>query len=237
MTHALQFRDVVKDYRGLRPLRVAALDVGMRERVAVAGLDVPAAETFINLATGAGLPDTGEVRVMGQPTSAITDGDNWLASLDRFGIVSHRAVLLEGSTVAQNIAMSYTLSIDPIPADVRAQVDAIAARVDLPASLLETSLAAAGAAARVRTHLARALALNPSILIFEHATLGVARDDVDGLAASIVRATADREVAVVALTDDDVLAKGLKGRRLKLNAGTGEMKKGRVYLFPWSTNK
>ena len=237
MTPALEFRDVVKDYRGLRPLRVAAFEVGMRERVAVAGIDVPAAETFINLATGAGLPDTGEVRVMGQPTSAITDGDNWLASLDRFGIVSHRAVLLEGSTVAQNIAMSYTLSIDPIPADVRAQVDAIAGLVDLPASLLEVSLAAAGAAAKVRTHLARALALNPSILIFEHATLGVPREDVDGLAASIVRATADREMAVVSLTDDDVLAKGLKGRRLRLDAATGEMKKGRVYLFPWSTNK
>lgn len=224
MTHALEFRDVVKDYRGLRPLRVASLEVGMRERVAVAGVDVPAAETFINLATGAGLPDTGEVRVMGQPTSAITDGDNWLASLDRFGIVSHRAVLLEGSTVAQNIAMSYTLSIDPIPADVRAQVDAIAGLVDLPASLLETSLAAAGAAAKVRTHLARALALNPSILIFEHATLGVPREDVDGLAASIVRATADREMAVVALTDDEVLAKGLKGRRLRLDAATGKLK-------------
>lgn len=233
MTPALAFRDVVKDYRGLRPLRVAALDVGMGERVAIAGLDVPAAETFINLATGAGLPDTGEIRVMGQLTSAITDGDSWLASLDRFGIVSHRAVLLEGSTIAQNIAMSYTLSIDPIPQDVRAQVGAIAAAVDLPGSSLETSLAAAGAAAKVRTHLARALALRPSILIFEHATLGVPREDVEGLASSIVRTTAGREIAVVALTDDDVLARGLKGRRLTLNAGTGVLNRDRPHLFNW----
>jgi ABC-type branched-subunit amino acid transport system ATPase component len=101
VTPALSFAGVVKDYRGLRPLRVAALDVAPRERVAIAGLDVAAAETFINLATGAGLPDEGEVRVMGQATSAITDGDAWLVSLDRFGIVSHRAVLLEESTVAQ----------------------------------------------------------------------------------------------------------------------------------------
>lgn len=231
MSAALEFRDVVKDYRGLRPLRIAALTVEPRDRVAIAGLDVPAAETFINLATGAGLPDTGEVRVMGQPTSAITDGDNWLVSLDRFGIVSHRAVLLEESTVAQNIAMSYTLSIDPIPADVRVKVSAVARQVELSSADLDRPLAAAGAAARVRTHLARALALAPSILIFEHATLGVPREDVGALAASIVRATDGRELAVVALSDDDVLAKGLNGRRLRLDAATGKLNGDRPRFF------
>lgn len=72
---ALEFRNVVKDFRGMRPLRIRDLSVAAGERVAIAGLDTPAAETFINLATGAGLPDEGEVRVMGEPTSAITEGD------------------------------------------------------------------------------------------------------------------------------------------------------------------
>jgi len=224
MTSALSFADVVKDYRGLRPLRVAALDVAPGERVAIAGLDVAAAETFINLATGAGLPDQGTVTVMGQATDAITESDDWLASLDRFGIVSHRAVLLDESTVAQNIAMSFTLSIDPVPADVRAKVESIAEIVELPPSLLDTALSQAGGAARVRTHLARALALDPAILILEHATLGVPRDDVAGLARSLVRATDARHLAVIALTDDDVLAKGMAGRRLRLDAATGRLK-------------
>src|SRR5690606_15652286 len=149
------------------------------------------------------------VRVMGQSTSAITDGDNWLMSLDRFGVVSHRAVLLEASTVAQNIAMSYTLSIDPIAADVRGQVDAVARRVDLSADVMDRPLSAAGAAGKVRTHLARALALGPSILIFEHATLGVPREDIDALAASIARATGDAGLTLIAITDDDAFAKGL----------------------------
>lgn len=229
----LAFHGVVKDYRGLRPLRIANLDVGARDRVALAGLDVPAAETFINLATGAGLPDAGEVRVMGEPTSAITDGEGWLASLDRFGIISHRAVLLDAASVAQNIAMSYSLAIDPIPGDIRAQVDAMAMAVGLDASAMDAPLGAAGAAAKVRTHLARALALEPRLLIFEHATLGVPREDVAGLAASIVRATEGRDLTVVALTDDAVLAKGLNGRRLKLDAATGRIKGDRPHLFTW----
>jgi predicted ABC-type transport system involved in lysophospholipase L1 biosynthesis ATPase subunit len=230
---ALAFHRVVKDYRGLRPLRIADLEVGMRERVAIAGLDVPAAETFINLATGAGLPDAGQVRVMEEPTSAITDGDGWLASLDRFGIISHRAVLLDAASVAQNIAMSYSLAIDPIPGEIRAQVDALALAVGLEPSMMDAPLAAAGPAAKVRTHLARALALDPKVVIFEHATLGVPREDVAGLAASIVGATEGRDLAVVALTDDAVLAKGLKGRRLKLDAATGQINGDRPHLFTW----
>ena len=137
----LEFLNVVKDFRGMRPLRIRNLAVAAGESVAISGLDAPAAETFINLATGAGLPDEGEVRVMGEPTSAITEGDAWIASLDRFGVVSHRAVLLEGATVAENIAMSYSLSIDPIPPDIRAKVDALAAQVDLSPAQLESTVA------------------------------------------------------------------------------------------------
>lgn len=230
---ALEFRGVVKDYRGMRPLRIRELSVEKGERVSIAGLDAPAAETFINLATGAGLPDEGDVRVLGEPTSAITEGDHWIASLDRFGVVSHRAVLLEGATVADNIAMSFSLSIDPVPPEIRAKVDALAALVDLTPEQLDTTVAGAGRAAAVRAHVARALSIEPAILILEHATLGVAREDVPALAASIARAVEGRDLALVALTDDDVLAKGLKGRRLRLHGGTGELKGDRPYLFRW----
>lgn len=221
---ALEFDRVVKDYRGLRPLRVANLSVEIGERVALAGLDAPAAETFVNLATGSGLPDEGEVRVLGQPTSAITDGDDWLASLDRFGIVSHRAVLLEGVTVAQNIALSFSLSIEPIPPQIHARVEALAEAVGIARDDLERHAAAVSAATRVRIHLARALALDPKVLVLEHPTLQVDRADAPSLGASIARAAEGRDLAVLALTDDEDLAKGMDGRRLKLNASTGDVR-------------
>ncbi|MEX2269831.1 MAG: ATP-binding cassette domain-containing protein [Vicinamibacterales bacterium] len=229
---ALEFKGVVKDYRGLRPLRVADLSIVVHERVALAGLDVPAAEVFINLATGAGVPDQGQVRVMGEPTTAITEADAWLTSLDTFGIVSHRAVLLDAMTVAQNIAMSFSLSIEPIPSGTRAQVDALAAATDITPEELERQAGAVSGAARMRVHLARALALEPKVLVLEHPTISVERSDVRTLAASIVRATSDRAIAVLALTDDEALAKGLGGRRLKLNAATGGTENwGRVSFF------
>lgn len=220
---ALEFAGVVKDYRGMRPLRVRQLAVAIGERVTLAGLDAPAAETFVNLATGAGLPDEGEVRVMGSATSAITDGDRWLASLDAFGIVSHRAVLLEGVTLEQNIALSYSLSIEPIPELVRVKVAALAEAVGISAEDLERPAAAVSEAARVRAHLARALSLDPSVVVLEHPTLRVDRADAAALGASIARATAGRRLGLLALTDDEELSKGMDARRLKLHASTGDV--------------
>src|SRR5947207_6770885 len=108
-----------KDYHGLRPLRIEKLNLAAGELVAILGLDQPMAETFVNLVTGATLPDRGEVKVFGRPTSAIDDSADWLAVVDRFGIVSERAVLLDSLSVIQNLAIPFTLDIDPLPGDVR----------------------------------------------------------------------------------------------------------------------
>jgi ABC-type polar amino acid transport system ATPase subunit len=74
-TPVVQFENVTKDYRGLRPLRVASLVVHEGERVAIAGFDRITAEIFVNMINGAILPDSGDVRVFGAPTSAIVDSD------------------------------------------------------------------------------------------------------------------------------------------------------------------
>ena len=64
---------VVKDYRGLRPLRLLDLRVMAGDRVVLGGIDVIGAEVVTNLINGATLPDQGEVRVFGQATHEITD--------------------------------------------------------------------------------------------------------------------------------------------------------------------
>lgn len=223
MTSVLSFTNVVKNYGGLRPLRLARLNVAAGEAVSLSGLDVHAAEIFVNLATGASLPDQGEVAVTGQPTSAITEGDSWLASLDRFGIVSHRAVLLEPMTAAQNIAMSFSLSIDPVSAEIRKSVDALAREVGIEASDLDKPVASLSGAGKVRVHLARALSADPALVLLEHPTLHVDRADVDALAGAAAASSLAHGAALVAITDDEAFAKALKGRRLKLNAATGAL--------------
>jgi len=52
VTPVLELAGISRDYHGLRPLRIAELVVAAGERVAILGLDAPAAEVFVNLATG-----------------------------------------------------------------------------------------------------------------------------------------------------------------------------------------
>src|SRR5436853_5521753 len=93
---ALDMAGVVKRYQGLRPLRIRKLLVAPPDRLVLSGFDAAAAEVFVHLVTGATLPDEGDVRVDGRSTRDIATDTEWLASLDRFGIVTDRAVLIEG---------------------------------------------------------------------------------------------------------------------------------------------
>ena len=233
MTAVLDLHGVSKDYRGLRPLRIERLTVAGGEQVALLGLDQASAEVFINLVTGATLPDAGQVHVFGRPTSAIADGDDWLATVDRFGIVSQRAVLLEPLTVVQNLAMPFSLEIEPPSSQVRAQAEGLAAEVGLPEDVWARPVAALDPAGHARVRLGRALALNPSVLLLEHVNAGL--DAVSAkLLASEVRATAARRgVALVAATVDDAFARAIAGRVLKWEPATGRFTEQRRWFGRW----
>ena len=127
----LELSDISKEYQGLRPLRIERLVVGHAESVAIVGLDRVTAEVFVNLVTGATLPDRGEVMLFGRATSAIADSADWLTVVDRFGIVSERAVLLDGLSVIQNLSMPFTLEIEPPPDEVRVRAEELAREVQL----------------------------------------------------------------------------------------------------------
>jgi ribose transport system ATP-binding protein len=221
----LEIRDLTKQYSGLRPLRIRELSLGAGERVTIGGLDAGAGELLVNLVTGASLPDQGEVRVFGARTADIANGDAWLDLLERFGIVSPRAVLLEGSTLLQNLAMPFTLAIDPVPADVAARVEALAKECGLdPDRWLPVRAGDLPADVRVLAHLARALASGPDVIVVEHPTAEVAAEARAPLASTVARACEARRVTTLILTNDEAFAKAVAPRNLRLDGATGQLK-------------
>ena len=230
MTPVLEILGVRKNYAGIRPLRLNDLRVASGERVALSGLDASAAELFVNLVTGAGVPDEGTVRTFGRPTSDITDGDAWLASLDQFGIVSPRAVLLEEATVEQNLAMPFTLSIDPVPPDVADRVRALAEECGLSAGQLPARAATLSGIARARLHLARAAALAPRLLVLEHPTADIPPPERSTFGRDAARVAENRQLAALAITMDLDFAEPFAHRSLALEAATGALK-------PWQRKR
>jgi len=220
----LEISGLVKDYQALRPLRIRSLSLTSGDLVAVNGLDAIAAQTFVNLVTGATLPDSGEVALFGQNTKVITDGTAWLKSLDGVGMVTSRGIVIEMFTVLQNIALSYTLEVDPIDPAVLPDVVALAKEVGLAAETFEMPAGRTGPDTHMRIHLARALALGPRMLLAEHPSASLPRATVSAFGADLARLARSRGLALLALTADDELAKAIGGQRLELVAATGDLK-------------
>lgn len=212
-----------KNHGGLRPLRINALSVCAGERTAIVGVDGPEAEVLVGLLTGAMLPDHGQVRIFGRATPCIVDADDWLRTLDRFGIVSARAVLLEELTLSQNIAMAFSLSIDPVPDAVRESVRRLSAEVGLASASLDRRLSEVPPVQKARCHLARALAADPSTLLLEHAS-ALAPDDAATLGLTVAAVARGRRLALVALTADERFARAVADRVFALDGATGALR-------------
>jgi ABC-type transporter Mla maintaining outer membrane lipid asymmetry ATPase subunit MlaF len=227
---ALEILDVSKDYRGLRPLRLERLSMAAGERIAISGIDRAAGEVLVGLITGAALPDRGEIRVHGRRTSDIAGDAEWLAWLDRFGVVSHRAALLDASTVAQNLALPFTLEIDPIGEDVGERVTALALEAGLDTAVLDEQAARLSAAARLRVHLGRALALDPALLLLEHPTVGFGKGESRPFGDLVARAARTRSLSVLTISEDDDLSRAVADRRFRLEPATGALRSARRWL-------
>lgn len=236
----IEFRGVEKALGEPLPLRLSDFSFREHERVVLSGLPGVMGEAFMNLVIGALVPDAGDVIVFGKNTRDIRTDTEWLQSLDRFGLVSNRAVLLDQSTVAQNLALPLTLAIDPMAPETRAEVEALAREVELPLEILDRPVNALGGAVdavsvRARMHLARALAHRPRVLLLEHPTIGTHLGRYQFGAR--LRAIADaRKLSVIAVSDDDQFARETGARRLRVeaeghvrNAGLGL----RLFSFRW----
>lgn len=224
MTPLLDVAGLTKDYQGLRPLRIAQLTLNPGDVVVLGGIDAVAAQTLVHLITGATLPDAGDVTLFGQNTRAIKDADAWLKSIDGVGMVTSRGILIEMFSVLQNIAMSYTLDVDPIDPRVVPQAGDVARSVGIDESMFDAPAGKVPLDVQMRVHLARSLALGPKLLIAEHASASLPRETVASFGADLARAARSRGLALLAITADDTLAKSLGGQRLELVAASGELR-------------
>jgi ABC-type transporter Mla maintaining outer membrane lipid asymmetry ATPase subunit MlaF len=223
VTPALEISGVLKDFIGLRPLRIDSLSVSPGEQVAVLGLDAASAEILVNLITGTTLPDHGEIRVLGELTSSIRDSDAWMAFVDRMGIVSERAVLLDALSVLQNLAIPFSLDVETLGPDLRSRAESLAAQVGIGSAAYQGRVGDLDSADRVRVKLGRALALEPALVLIEHPSSGVTRDRVASLGRDLKGIVASRGAAGLTLTADKELAHAIADRTLQLDPATGRL--------------
>lgn len=214
-------RDVERDYHGLRPLRLQAFELRAGERVAILGMDRASAEAFVNLVSAATLPDRGTVETLGRPTSAVTSHDDWVRLLDEVGILSERSLLLGEMTVAQNLAMPFSLDVYDLGPELGARVEALAREVGIAADLLATPASQTDGLTRARLRLARAVAASPKLLLAEHPNALVDEAQAGRFGDDLARVIAERRMAAVVVTANRTFAKQVTDGLLVHNPATG----------------
>ena len=219
----LRLRGVSKDYRSLRPLRIAELDLPPGRSLALLGFDQTMAEVLVDLITGAILPDSGEIVAFGQHTSSIADPGSWLTTLDQFGLFTDRAVLVEQFTVEQNLALPLSITVEDMTPEIRARVAELASEIGL-ANDLRRQAGVLEPALRVRIRLGRALALAPRVLVAEHPNATLSAQEASALGTDMARIIETRGIASIVLTADQSFARAVSKEILVLEPATGALK-------------
>jgi ABC-type sulfate/molybdate transport systems ATPase subunit len=224
---------IAKQSPGMADLRIDRLAVSSGDRILLGGLDAGSAEALVHMITGALLPDEGEVRVGGRSTREIATDTEWLASLDRFGIVTERAVLLDAMSVAANLALPLTLAIDPLSAEVRQRIEGLAREVGLEAGRLDAPAGSLAPIERALVHLARALAVEPLMLLLEEPTRRLDPAAAARFGERLREAGEARRLAWMAVTNDAAFARASGGTRWRV-ADDGGVARGGFWRDLWT---
>ncbi|MCX7430852.1 MAG: ABC transporter ATP-binding protein [Planctomycetia bacterium] len=191
-------------------------------------IDIPAGQTLVVLGesgcgktvllkTMIGLvrPSRGEVRFEGQPLSSMRERD--LAHLrTKYGFVFQGAALFDSMTIADNIAFPLREHTRISAADARDIVATLIDEVGLPRTVLDKKPVEISGGMRKRAGLARAIALDPLLILYDEPTTGPDPIMTDVINELILRVKERPRVTSVVVTHDMNTARKVADRIIML---------------------
>ena len=191
-------------------------------------LEIPAGQTLVVLGesgcgktvllkTMIGLvrPTRGEVRFEGRPLGGLPDRE--LAQLrTRYGFVFQNAALFDSLTIADNIGFPLREHTQLGTAEIVTIVEELLAEVGLPRSAARKKPVQLSGGMRKRAGLARALALDPPVLLYDEPTTGLDPIMSDVINELILKVRARDGVTSVVVTHDMHTARKVADRIIML---------------------
>ncbi len=153
-------------------LRNISLDLAAGETVVVLGESGCGKTVLLKAMIGLVQPTTGAVLFEGESLSGMTERQ--LAHLrTRYGFVFQGAALFDSATIAENIAFPLREHTQLAAHEIDEIVSELVAEVGLPQSVLQKKPVQLSGGMRKRAGLARALALDPQLVLYDEPTTGL----------------------------------------------------------------
>ena len=167
----LEVTALSKTFAGFKAVNQANLAVEKGEIVAVIGPNGAGKTTLFNLITGIIKPDSGRVWINGKDSSRFTPQE-WRENRKQFGMLFQDAALFDSMNVFENVAFPLVEHSKKSKEEIAAVVAAKLNMVGL-VNAEHKSVADLSGGMRKRVGLARAIALDPAIVLFDEPTSGL----------------------------------------------------------------
>ncbi len=203
------------DFGNLRVLRDIDLTVARGETLAVIGESGCGKTVLLKTIIGLLRPTRGAVHFDGRNLAALGEKELTRQRI-RFGFLFQQAALFDSMTIAQNIGFSLRQHTRKPAAEVREIVSARLAEVGLPEDVLGKKPAELSGGMRKRVGLARALALEPEIMLYDEPTTGLDPIMSDVINELIIGTRRKHPVTSIVVTHDMRTARKVADRVVML---------------------
>jgi phospholipid/cholesterol/gamma-HCH transport system ATP-binding protein len=211
--------DLHKSFGSQKVLKGINLAVRRGETLAVLGRSGTGKSVLLRLVIGLEKPDSGSVRIQGQDIAGLAL-DQLGAIRKKMGFLFQHAALYDSLTVEQNVAFPLQHHRkDMSKSERRDRVHELLAEVGMESGFAKMPSDISGGMQK-RAGLARALALEPDILLLDEPTAGldpISSAEIDDL---VLKLQEEHHMASIVVTHDLHSAKTIADRLALLNEGT-----------------
>lgn len=218
LAKAIEVQDVYKSFGTQKVLNGVSLTVNRGETLAILGRSGTGKSVLLRMIIGLQTPDMGAVRIHGEDITGLSL-DQLGAIRKKMGFLFQHAALYDSLTVEQNVAFPLQHHKNATSASERRdRVAHLIEEVGMVGHLHKMPSDISGGMQK-RAGLARALALDPDILLLDEPTAGldpISSAEIDEL---VLKLQAEHHMATIAVTHDLHSAKTIAGHLILLNRG------------------
>lgn len=182
-------------------LRGVTLTVPRGQTLAIIGESGCGKTVLLKTIIGLVHPTSGLVRFDGHNLAELNDRELTRQRV-RFGYVFQNAALFDSLTVGQNVAFPLRQHASESPSQLRELVFARLAEVGLPESVVSKKPAELSGGMRKRVGLARALIMNPELMLYDEPTTGLDPIMSDVINELMLRTRNQHNVTSIIVTHD-----------------------------------